>query len=209
MAVCRTAANALAVMRSTPVDLAVIGLTLTDMDGLDLLSLMNEEGLARKILVVTSRRDEWTRFHLRKTAISGFLDVSEADESDLEEALRCVMSGAVYHSPSWSRNQEVTSDEAETLVQILSVTELQVFSAIGDGSDDQKAAERLGLSPKTVHSHRQRIMRKLGVQTRTELMREAIQRGLIRFTEDTVVRPVHERLMGERRLRNRIRSIRE
>ena len=69
------------------------------------------------------------------------------------------------------------------------MTELQVFSVIGDGSDDEVAASRLEMNVHTIHTHRRNIMKKLGVQTRTELMKEAIRRGIVRITAENVIRP--------------------
>ncbi len=75
------------------------------------------------------------------------------------------------------------------LSALLTVSELQVFAVIGDGTDDGQTAERLGLSATTIHTYRQRIMRKLGLQTRAELIKEALRRGIVRLGEDRVLRP--------------------
>jgi len=66
-------------------------------------------------------------------------------------------------------------------------------------SDDATAAEALGLRPTTVHTHRQRIMRKLEVQSRTALIREAMRRGVIRFTDFGAIRPGLDGELDERK----------
>jgi DNA-binding CsgD family transcriptional regulator len=87
---------------------------------------------------------------------------------------------------------------------LLTETELLIFAVIGDGSDDRQAAARLGLSETTVHNHRQNIMRKLGVRARTDLMREAIRRGVVRFTTTGIaLTPGMERALTDRVARSR------
>lgn len=195
---CHSAADALAQLRSTPADVGVFGLTLPDMDGLDLLNVVVEERLATRRLVVTWRRDERVHALLRQLGIHGTFDSAVEGIKSLAVALRRVVNGQPRFRPAAAR-PGATGLPDVPLNRLLSDTELQVLAVIGDGSDDQAAAPRLGLSAKTVHTHRQRIMRKLGVQTRAGLMRVALQRGVVRFGADRVLCPGLEHALEERR----------
>lgn len=118
-------------------------------------------------------------------------------------AIREVGAGGFYFNPAMREARHSKNGDRPSIDQLLSVTEMQVFAVIGDGADDNKASYLLGLSAKTVHSHRQRIMRKLNVQSRGELMREAIQRGVVRFTTDHVFRPGLKGVLAGRRVSSR------
>ena len=201
--VCHTASEALAHLRANPVFLGLFGLTLPDMDGLDLLTVVTDENLVERRMVVSGRHDERARQMLRHARIHGYFDSSIGDSATLGVAIRQVAEGRVYYSPT---SEGVPGGEragACSLQQLLSATELLVFALIGDGSDDAEAGEHLGLCANTVRCHRQRIMRKLGVQSRAELMRQAIGRGVVRFLPNRIQRPGFERELAERQSRSR------
>jgi DNA-binding NarL/FixJ family response regulator len=153
--------------------------------------------LVDRLLVVSARNDEQSHQVLRQVPIAGFFDCLSEDTDNLGIAIRRVGSGGRYFSAS---SLVPGGARRPTLNQILSQTELQVLAVIGDGSSDQDAADCLGLSATTVHCHRQHIMHKLDIQTRAALMRTAIERGVIRFSADRVLRPGMERILAGRSL---------
>ncbi len=159
---CYSAAEATASLRAKPATLGLIGLTLCDRDGLDLLALAERERWCQRILVVTGRSDERTRQGLRSAQIDGCFDTSVEPPDRLVAAIRQVAEGGAYFSAGVLGPTSVVAGAAATIAQLLTDTEIQVFAVVGDGCDDGQAATRLGLSESTVHNHRQRIMRKLG-----------------------------------------------
>jgi DNA-binding CsgD family transcriptional regulator len=72
---------------------------------------------------------------------------------------------------------------------MLSATEHLIFAVIGDGSDDQVAADQLNLRPSTIQSVRRELHRKLGIQHKGDLVRLAVLHGYVRFTAEGVQRP--------------------
>jgi two-component system capsular synthesis response regulator RcsB len=187
---CQTATAALQVLRGRASHLGIFGLTLSDMDGLDLISSVVAERLLSRVLVVSGRRDERVRHQLRRGHVDGFIDSENDDCSRLAEIVRHVANGGSYFSPSLVAAPP--RSEGPSLCQLLTPHEMKVFAIVGNGCDDREAAAILGLSQHTVHGHRRRIMHKVGVQTRSGLMRVAIQRGLVRITPQGVLRPGFE-----------------
>ena len=203
VAVFQSAAAAAASLRAEPAALGLIGLNLPDQDGLDFLALIDRERWCRRVLVVAGRRDERTLQVLRGARIDGWFDLTAEPPAALVAAIREVATGGTYFQPGRPESGRIAAT-GPTLAQILTDMELRIFAVVGDGSDDRQAAERLGLSAATVHNHRQNIMRKLGVQTRAELMREALRRGVVRFTETGgVLTPGLEQALAERAARSR------
>jgi DNA-binding CsgD family transcriptional regulator len=99
------------------------------------------------------------------------------------------MNGTPYWSHGILEQLRRHATGARSICQLLTPTEQLVFAVIGDGSDDDIAATRLGLRPSTIGSIRRELHRKLNVQHRGELMRAAIQHGFVRITPEGVVRP--------------------
>jgi len=197
--VCDTAAAATASLRAAPAALGLFGLALPDQDGLDLLAMADCERWCRRVMIVTGRRDERTLQVLRRARIDGWFDIAAEPSGELVAAIRKVVAGGAFFSAGVLLADKFPAGGPPTLGQLLSETELLIFAVIGDGSDDRQAAARLGLSETTVHNHRQHLMRKLGVQTRTELMREAIRRGVVRFTTTGIaLTPGTERALDDR-----------
>jgi len=95
------------------------------------------------------------------------------------EAVRKVLRGEVYLSPHMAtcllQRAAVGESLDEDPVQALSNRELQVFEMIGEGLNTREIANRLGISPKTVESHRKVIKTKLNTATSTQLNRRAFQ----------------------------------
>ena len=182
----QTAAAGLLAMRICPVHLGIFGLTLSDTDGIDLISSVRAERLAFRILVVSSRDDETVRSHLRPGLVDGYFHSEFDNWNALGRIIATVANGGIYFTP---RAKPPFKPALPPFTQLLSVYEQRIFALLGDGCDDKGAARLLDISEHTVHAHRSRIMRKLGVQSRTELMRAAIQLGVVRITSQDILRP--------------------
>lgn len=187
--ICRSGGETLARLRERGADFAVIGLTFPDLDGLDLLQAIVRERLARRVVIVSGRKDEHSLQTLRAARFDGLFDPYEENLDALVSALQQIADGRGYVSPSLCRRM-FTQRSAGVLAPRLTPAELQVLSIIGDGSDDGEAASRLGVSDSTVATHRRALMRKLDVPTSAKLVREAIRLGVVRITPDGgIVRP--------------------
>src|SRR5262249_34685090 len=106
-------------------------------------------------------------------------------DMELVAAVRTIRHGGTVFSPSVSRLLARSSESTENIAlirffEVLTKREREVFYLLAEGKTPREAAEALFLSAKTVHTHRQHIMRKLGLRTTTELMRYAIQQRLIK-----------------------------
>jgi DNA-binding NarL/FixJ family response regulator len=171
-------------------DMFITGVHISDMDGLEHLEPFVERQLP--ILVVTSRRDARTLSLLRELRYNGLFDVKNDGPTDFSTALELVLAGKMYVSESFEPHvkarRRITLDE-------LTQKEEVVLSAIGDGSDDQQASERLRLSPHTVGTHRKSIMAKLRLHHKGQLMRYALQHGYVLISPDRVAYPGFERIL--------------
>lgn len=166
---CRTGADALDTLRRRPAALGLFGLTLPDIDGLDLLALVADEHLVQRRMIVTGRRDEYSRQALRVAKVQGVFDTAAEDSTALAAAIRRVAGGGDYFSPSLGDEAPSPSARAADRVQALTFIEQQVFAIVLEGAADGEVAKRLGMSAESVGSHRTAILRKLNVQTIDQL----------------------------------------
>jgi two-component system response regulator NreC len=130
-----------------------------------------------QLVIVTM--DENPVFAQRSLAAGalGFV-LKELATEELSAAIRCVVTGNQYLSP---RLALPLDDPHRTFAEDkLTVREVEVLRQIALGHTSVEIARKLGLSPRTVETHRARIHRKLGLVTRAELVAYALRRGLLR-----------------------------
>lgn len=190
--------------RATHIDLVIAGCD-PAFDG-DVLQLVADcTNDHSRVFVVASHLEYRVLTTLQTMPIRGILDTAAESPESLEIALRLVLAGESYWSPSVGARLRRMLPRSQSVCQHLSMTEQLVLSVVGDGSDDATAAEALGLSPATVSTIRQKLHRKLHVQHRGELIRVAAQNGFVRFTPAGVVRPGFSLLAAECLARKRKR----
>jgi DNA-binding NarL/FixJ family response regulator len=114
-----------------------------------------------------------------RAGASGYVN-KQVTAAKLVEAIRHVLAGKVYLSPEMTesllqRSIGAVTATSQSPVDSLSDRELEVFRMIGRGMTVKKIAHDLGLSIKTVETHRQRIKDKLHLRNGNELSREAVR----------------------------------
>lgn len=176
-------------------DVVVMDITMPEMDGLEATRRLKEIDPQCFVLALTVHEDKQYLFEMLSAGASGYVTKQVAAE-ELVTAIRCVALGNVYLQPALARwllddyrrlltqaPPEVrqvgdTQDKGRGL-DVLSQRELQVLEAVAEGHTNAEIGEQLGISPKTVARHRERIMHKLNLHSSTELVKFAIRTGLI------------------------------
>lgn len=135
------------------------------------------------VLALTMHEDEEYFFEMLAAGASGYVPKRAAPD-DLMSAIRIVNHGDVYIYPSLARllvkdfihrSEAVAPDAREELT----AREQEVLTFIAEGNTNREIAEALVISIKTVDRHRENIMRKLQLHNRVELVKYAIEKGLI------------------------------
>jgi two-component system response regulator NreC len=151
------------------------------------------------ILALTVHDDKQYLMQMLAAGASGYI-TKQAAADDLVEAIHTIASGNVYLQPALARwlledyqrlarqgisGPPVLPESADGKViglEVLSLRERQVLEMIAQGVSNQDIGERLELSHKTIARHRERIMKKLSMHSRTELVKFAIRTGLVQLT---------------------------
>ncbi|NIS79006.1 MAG: response regulator [Anaerolineales bacterium] len=134
------------------------------------------------ILVLTMHRSDEYFFQMLEAGASGYI-LKGAQTKELINAVRTVARDEVFLYPFMARRlvEEYLRSSSDTFNgPRLTSREEQILKLIAEGFSNREIAERLVISPSTVHSHRTNLMNKLGMNSRHELVRYARRRGLIR-----------------------------
>lgn len=171
-------AEAVQKVETTHPDVVVIDLSLKTGHGIELIEQIKARNDPTKMLV-SSMHDE-TLFAERalRAGAMGYITKHEPIEN-LLEAIRQVLRGEIYLSSRMTgrllRHVQGGRSVDEDPIGTLSNREIEVFEMIGQGRTTQQIANNLGLSPKTIETHREKIKEKLNLKNSTELNRCAIQ----------------------------------
>jgi DNA-binding NarL/FixJ family response regulator len=176
-------AEALALARSTEIDLAVLDVTMPRMTGLQAARELARLRRPPRMLMLSMHDNEQYFFESLKAGASGYVLKSVADE-DLVAACHAALRGETFLYPSATRTLirsylERVRRGAHPRTTLLTTREDEVLKLIAEGNSSKEIAEALTISIKTVERHRANILDKLQMRDRTQLTRYAIRVGLI------------------------------
>lgn len=166
-------------------DVAVMDIAMPGLGGLEATLEIRKLCPRTRILVLSQYDDrEYVRRFL-KAGVSGYV-LKKSAGSELTAAIRSVHRGGLVLDPEVAReamrDHEAAADgsRAEDPYETLTDREKQVLKLVAEGHSNKEVADELGISVKTAMSHREHIMEKLDLHSRTELIRFAIKQGIIR-----------------------------
>lgn len=164
-------------------DVVVMDIAMPRLDGLQATRQIAARLPQTRVLALTMHAEEQYLLQVLEAGGAGYVLKRSAD-NELLEAIRIVRRGEVYLYPSAAKmllEAYRRSDRSgESREHALTEREEEVLKLTAEGYSNTEIAGRIYLSPKTVDTYRQRIMEKLGLHHRAELVRYALDRGLLR-----------------------------
>lgn len=175
-----SAADAIALVRNTELDVLLLDISMPRQSGLDALALIRARAPNLAILVLSAYPEEHYAINLIRRGASGYLN-KECDPQDIVKAIRTVARGRHYVSPAVAEllAQQLEQGDGGPAHEQLSEREFQVFLALARGQTVGEVAESLSLSVKTVSTYRTRLMEKMGLHSNSDLTYYALKNGLI------------------------------
>ncbi|MBI3988416.1 MAG: response regulator transcription factor [candidate division NC10 bacterium] len=167
-------------------DVLLLDLTMPGLGGLSALGVIREKAPGTKVLVLTMHDDEGYLRQVLRSGGSGYV-VKRAADVELLSAIRAVKRGEVYVHSSMTKalvggvfdrrveREAGSSDRFDDL----SDREKEVLRLLARGYTNQQIADMLFLSVKTIETYRARLMEKLKLRTRAELVHYALKKGLL------------------------------
>ena len=174
-----TAPAALAIMEKEPLDLVIADLTLKEGNGLDLIKTGRALYPDLHFLVISMQDEEVMAERCIKAGAGGYVMKQCATEEFLD-AIRVILAGDIYFSKRMTarllRRVSMNADDLrQSGLETLTDRELQVYQMLGAGMNTRDIAPQLGISPKTVATHRDNIKLKLGLKDTRALLQSAMR----------------------------------
>jgi DNA-binding NarL/FixJ family response regulator len=165
-------------------DVAVLDITMPNMNGVEAAHQMSAKQLGVAIIVLSMHADEGYVLRALKAGVRGYL-LKESPEADFIRAIRSVSEGKAFFSPLVSRLlvedyvRQLQEKDIEDSYELLSLREREIFQLIAEGKTNKDVANMLNLSLYTVETHRSNILEKLNLHSVPELILYAVRKGVI------------------------------
>lgn len=175
--------EALQAARQLRPDVVIMDIAMPGMNGIEATRQIKEANPDTAVLALTMHDDEQYFFEMLQAGASGYVPKRAAPD-DLISAIRVVSQGNVFLYPSLAKllvKDFLQRGEAgqAAIKEELTPREREVLTYIAEGYTNREIAEALVISVKTVDRHRENIMHKLNLHNRVELVKYAIEKGLI------------------------------
>jgi DNA-binding NarL/FixJ family response regulator len=180
----RDGVEAIELVGTAEVDVVIMDMVMPRMNGLEATREIKRRWPNVKVLVLSMYDDDEYVQQVIQAGASGYVLKRVATE-DLVRAIREVHSGASFLYPPIAAKliddylRLVRGDAPPDPGDVLTPREREVLTMIAEGNTNQEIATALGLSKKTVESHRSNIMRKLDLRDVTDLVKYAIRNGVV------------------------------
>jgi two-component system, NarL family, response regulator NreC len=173
-----TAQEAIRLARDTRPDVILLDVTMPGRSGIDAIHDLLRMAPDTRVLILSMQDDPTYVRQAFSQGARGYV-LKDAADSELAQAIRRVAAGEQYVHPSLGARLVVAPEEEAANEDPLSEREREVLSLLAFGYTNQEIAEKLVVSVRTVEAHRAHILRKLGLATRADLVRYAINAGLL------------------------------
>lgn len=173
--------EAIRMVRIEPPDVAVVDISMPQMDGLEVIGRLQSEFPDLPIIILTMHDEEQYIVRAIEAGAMGYLTKQSAPEQ-LVVAIRKVHAGARFLSESASETlalRVAKGKKAQSPLDSLSTRELQVLRKLALGQTNREIASAYNISIKTVDTYRFRLLKKLHLRNNAEISRFAIQNHLV------------------------------
>jgi len=172
--------QAIEFLRRTPVDLALLDLTMPGMSGIDLITRLRSVFPDLPILVLSMRNEPQVVRQVLKAGASGYL-TKDSEPEMLVVAIRKAAAGGRFIDPTLAEQLVFDIDQPgiAPLHEQLSAREAQILALLARGRSVNDIAADLMISNKTVSSHKAHLMQKMNFMNNAELVRYAVMHGLV------------------------------
>jgi DNA-binding NarL/FixJ family response regulator len=185
-----TGSDAIEHVKKERPDLVLLDLTLPDMNGLEVVRAVKQESPSTEVLVVTMHFSEGLAREALRSGALGYVLKSDADSE-----LLAAVHHAAHHRPFFTRELAITmaqnftrepSDDvaaqdgnAQHPYSLLTPREIEVVRLLAGGKTNKEVGVTLGVSTRTVESHRSNIMQKMNFASFSDLIRFAVRNRIV------------------------------
>ncbi len=174
-----TAVDAMALIRKLEPQLVIVDIGLPGTSGIELTKTIRAEFPKLPVLILSMHEEALYASRALRAGAMGYIVKQDAIDN-IAVALRETLNGRRYLSPVIAEQlkqdgPEAKSDESDDPIARLTDRELEIFELIGKGREVREISDALGVSPKTVETHRTNIKEKLKLKNARQVARLAVQ----------------------------------
>ncbi len=164
-------------------DVLVTDMMMPGLSGLEVIRQVSQMTPVTRTLLISMHGEESYVLEALRNGATGYI-LKNAPAPELLQAVRDVAAGKRFLSAALSERVienliKQSAEVSQDAYDLLTTREREVLMLTAEGLNNTEIAERLSLSPRTVETHRNSFMRKLGLHTQTDVIRYAIKRGLV------------------------------
>jgi DNA-binding NarL/FixJ family response regulator len=165
-------------------DVVLMDVAMPGLGGLEAALQLRRELPEVRVLVLTQYEDREYVARFLRSGVAGYV-LKKSAGAELLAAIRSAHRGGLVLDPAIAREavdlgRAAAEAAAEDPYELLTEREKQVLKLVAEGGASKDVAQVLGMSVKTAMTHREHLMEKLGLHNRTDLVRFALRRGVIR-----------------------------
>ena len=175
--------TAIRLVDSLKPDVLLLDLMMPGLNGQEVARKVHKCSLQTRVVVLSMHSSEPYVMEALRNGAAGYV-LKDASGADLIHAVREVIAGRRYLSPPLSeRAIDAYQEKAKTVAweryDMLTTRERETLQLVAEGHTNNEIASRLGIGSRTAETHRTNLMRKLQLRTHTDLIKYAIERGII------------------------------
>lgn len=166
-------------------DVLIVDVMMPGLNGLEVTKRVRQRVPQTQVIVLSMHSNEPYVLEALRSGATAYV-LKATSTASLLDAVKAAVNGQRYLSPPLTERaieayiqKAATPSEEVDGYKILTTREREVFQLAAEGLSNPEIANRLSISPRTAETHRANIMRKLQLRTENELVRYAMQRGII------------------------------
>jgi DNA-binding NarL/FixJ family response regulator len=174
---------AIALVADVQPDVLVLDVNMPGKSGLDVTRELRAAGVSVRILILSMHDEPEYVLQAVRSGADGYV-LKDVSPAELRDAVQAVYEGREYFTAQVSRQlsvglrEEIEEQQLRTGLDSLTPRETEVLLLIAEGHTNREAGDRLDISPRTIETHRERVMDKLRVRTVAGLTRFVVEHGL-------------------------------
>ncbi|MDZ7780075.1 MAG: response regulator transcription factor [Gemmatimonadota bacterium] len=175
--------EALELARELRPDVILLDVTMPGKTGLEVTRTLREEEIESAVLILSMHDDPEYVLQAVRAGADGYV-LKDVAPTELRKAIQTVHEGREYfaervtHQLSVGLRAELEHEQRKSRLESLTARETEVLVMVADGLTNREIAEKLDISPRTVETHRERVMTKLRIRTVAGLTRFVVEEGL-------------------------------
>ncbi len=170
-------AEAWGLIESLRPEVAILDLSMPQLTGIEVTRRVEEAGCDTRIVLLTMHDDPSAVLQAQEALVAGYV-LKDNSFEELVQAVRTVATGGTFVTPSVrAKLRGLQRNGRPTMA--LSPREREVIRLIALGNSSKETARLLGVSPRTVDTYRNRLMEKLGLHSLADVVRYAVQAGMV------------------------------